>query len=119
MAKTPASPAPADVPADAMLIRRTRLNDNDAAGRPEYDNWTRKLGLLEELRHFDAGVYRRLMAMAADFQAKAAETALEPGFPRIGLVNGRQLVDLLVEHWADIPPDFQERLGLKPGLVRV
>jgi restriction system protein len=55
----------------------------------------------------------------ADFQAKAAETALEPGFPRIGLVNGRQLVDLLVEHWADIPPDFQERLGLKPGLVRV
>jgi len=63
-------PGEGDVPADAMLIRRTRLNDNDAAGRPEYDNWTRKLGLLEELRHFDAGVYRRLMAMAADFQAK-------------------------------------------------
>lgn len=54
----------------------------------------------------------------ADFQKKAADVALEPGFPRIGLVNGRQLVDLLVEHWGDIPADFRERLGLRPGLVR-
>ena len=28
-----------------------------------------------------------------------------------------QLVDLLVAHWSDIPREFQERLGLKPGLV--
>jgi len=34
------------------------------------------------------------------------------------LINGRQLVDLLIEHWSDIPPEFRERLGLKPGLVR-
>lgn len=54
----------------------------------------------------------------ADYQAAAAEVALEAGFPRIGLINGRQLVDLLIEHWGDIPPEFQERLGLKPGLVR-
>lgn len=54
----------------------------------------------------------------ADFQGSAADVALEPGFPRIGLINGRQLVDLLIEHWNDIPPEFQERLGLKPGLVR-
>ena len=54
----------------------------------------------------------------ADFQAAASDVALAPGFPRIGLVNGRQLVDLLVEHWSDIPPEFQERLGLRPGLVR-
>jgi len=55
----------------------------------------------------------------ADFQGAAADVALEPGFPRIGLINGRQLVDLLIEHWTDIPPEFRERLGLKPGLVRV
>jgi len=55
----------------------------------------------------------------ADFQAAAADVALQQGFPRIGLVNGRQLVDLLVAHWSNIPPEFQERLGLKPGLVRV
>lgn len=54
----------------------------------------------------------------ADFQNAAADVAFAPGFPRIGLVNGRQLVDLLVEHWNDIPPEFQERLGLKQGLVR-
>ena len=54
----------------------------------------------------------------ADYQNAATEIALEPGFPRIGLINGRQLVDLLVEHWSDIPAEFRERLGLKPGLVR-
>ncbi len=53
----------------------------------------------------------------ADFQSKAGEVAIETGFPRIGLVNGRQLVDLLVEHWNDIPDEFKERLGLKSGLV--
>ena len=41
-----------------------------------------------------------------------------PGYPRIRLINGRQLVDLLVEHWYDIPAEFHDRLGLKPGLVR-
>ena len=54
----------------------------------------------------------------ADFQKTAHDVALEPRFPRIGLVNGRQLVDLLVEHWDDIPAEFRERLGLKHGLVR-
>lgn len=54
----------------------------------------------------------------ADYQGAATEVALEHGFPRIGLINGRQLVDLLIEHWGDIPPEFRERLGLKPGLVR-
>jgi len=53
----------------------------------------------------------------ADFQKAAFEVALEAGFPRIGLVNGGQLVDLLVEHWAEIPSDFKDLLGLKPGLV--
>ena len=54
----------------------------------------------------------------SDFAKGAEEIAIQEGFPRIGLVNGRQLVDLLVEHWNDIPGEFQERLGLKPWLVR-
>ena len=54
----------------------------------------------------------------ADFQGKARDVALEAGFPRIGLINGRQLVDLLIEHWNDIPEEFRDRLGLKPGLVK-
>ncbi len=54
----------------------------------------------------------------ADFQSAAHDAALDTKFPRIGLVNGRQLVDLLVEHWNDIPVEFRERLGLKFGLVK-
>ena len=54
----------------------------------------------------------------AEFQKTAADIALEEGFARIGLIDGKQLVDLLVEHWQDLPLDFQEKLGLKPGLVK-
>lgn len=53
----------------------------------------------------------------ADFRRSAYDVATEVGFPRIGLINGRQLVDLLVEHWKDIPAEFQSKLGLKIGLV--
>lgn len=53
----------------------------------------------------------------ADYQAKAFDIALEPGFPRIGLINGEQLVDILAEHWEDIPDDFKDKLNLKIGLV--
>lgn len=54
----------------------------------------------------------------ADFQSAASDVAVEVGFPRIGLINGRQLVDLLVEHWQDIPQEFRELLGLRIGLVK-
>lgn len=53
----------------------------------------------------------------ADFQKKAKEIAIEQGFPRIGLINGEQLVDILAEHWNEIPEDFKEKLSLKTGLV--
>ncbi len=53
----------------------------------------------------------------AGFETKASEVAMEKGFPRIELVSGPQLAGLLIEHWNDIPTEFQDRLGLKPGLV--
>ena len=60
-----------------------------------------------------------LVAERADYrEVVLSDVALEPGFPRIGLIHGRQLVDLLIEHRGDVPPEFRERLGLKPGLVR-
>lgn len=55
----------------------------------------------------------------AEFQSAASDVAIAEGFPRIGLINGGQLVDLLVKHWQDIPAEFQERLGLRIGLIRV
>lgn len=53
----------------------------------------------------------------ARYDKHCKEIALDPDFPRIGLINGNQLVDLLTEHWEDIPEEFQKKLGLKIGLV--
>ena len=53
----------------------------------------------------------------ADYASNARDVATEIGFPRIGLINGHQLVDLLMEHWDDIPEEFQEKLGLRRGLI--
>jgi len=56
-----------------------------------------------------------------DFQNVAEQTAVEPGFPRIGLINGKQLGDILAEHWNDIwlklPDEFKDKLNFKLGLV--
>lgn len=75
-------------------------------------------GTVKQLRQAIPSTGQGAFITTADFHSAAAEVALEAGFPRIGLVNGRQLVDLLVEHWNDIPGEFQDRLSLKPGLVR-
>ncbi|WP_157209194.1 restriction endonuclease [Mariniflexile maritimum] len=53
----------------------------------------------------------------ADYQKKAKDIAVENGFPRIGLINGNQLVDILAESWEDIPDEFKDKLDLKVGLV--
>ena len=53
----------------------------------------------------------------AGFDKKAKEIAVENGFSRIGLINGEQLVDILAEHWDDMPEEFKEKLNLKTGLV--
>lgn len=45
------------------------------------------------------------------YQEKASEVALDPDFPRIGLINGRQLIDLLVEHWNSLSEESRDRLG--------
>lgn len=74
-------------------------------------------GVVKQLRQAIPFGGQGAFITTADFQKAALEVALENGFPRIGLVNGRQLVDLLVEHWHDIPEDFQTLLGLRPGLV--
>lgn len=60
----------ATVPADAVLLHRTNLNDNDAGGRVQYANFAKSTEMLEKLRHFDAGVYRRLMSLDADLQSQ-------------------------------------------------
>ena len=53
----------------------------------------------------------------SDYAKTARAEAEEPGFARVGLINGEQLVDLLTQHWSGIPEDFRTQLALKPGLV--
>ncbi len=60
-------PAPAP---DAVRIKRTHLNDNDAGGRAEYANFAKSTQMLEKLRHFPPATYRKLMALQADFEAQ-------------------------------------------------
>lgn len=51
------------------------------------------------------------------FHHEAQKIALEPGFARIGLIDGENLVDILAAYWERIPEEFREKLNLKPGLV--
>jgi len=62
---------------------------------------------------------RGALITTADFSPKAVEIASEAGFAPVGLINGEQLVDLLVQYWGEIDEEFRARLGLKPGLVPV
>ncbi len=58
------------VPADALLIRRSNLNDNDAGGRVEYANFAKSTQMLEKIRHFSPSTYRRLVALNSDLQSQ-------------------------------------------------
>jgi restriction system protein len=78
-----------------------------------------KASVVRELRQAIPRDGQGAFITTADYQAAAHEIALDPSFPRIGLINGHQLVDLLIEHWEDIPEEFRRQLGLRPGLVRV
>ena len=57
------------------------------------------------------------LVTTTDYHQDARDAASSLQSPPVGLINGHQLVDLLIEHWDDIDPEFQEMLGLKPGLV--
>ena len=53
----------------------------------------------------------------SDFTKRAREEAGRAGFKRIGLINGRQVVDLLVEHYESLLPQMKELLNLRYVLV--
>lgn len=55
-----------------VLVQKSIIGDNDAGGRLQYVNYTKKTKMLEKIRHYDAGVYQRLQALNADFAAKGA-----------------------------------------------
>lgn len=60
----------APLPADAVKLKRTHLNDNDAGARVEYANFAKSTGMLDDLHHFPARTWRQLMALEADLKAE-------------------------------------------------
>ena len=53
----------------------------------------------------------------ARFNKKAREEAIKPGFKKIGLVDGNQLVDLLAAHYENLSEELQDKLHLRLALV--
>jgi hypothetical protein len=51
-------------------LKRTELADNDAGVRTTYINYTKRTGMLERLRHYSAGTYRRLIVLDRDLAAR-------------------------------------------------
>jgi hypothetical protein len=62
--------AGASPPAQATRLRISWLNDNDAGVRRDYTNFAERTGMVQGLRRFDPGLYRRLRELAADFAAR-------------------------------------------------
>lgn len=60
---------------------------------------------------------RGLFVTTSEFRTDARKASDESGFPEIGLVNGSQFVELLIEYWAVIQDGFKSQLGLRLGLV--
>ncbi len=58
------------LPEGAVRIKRTHLNDNDAGGRVEYANFAKSTGMLDDMHHYPARLYRQLMALEADLKAE-------------------------------------------------
>lgn len=51
------------------------------------------------------------------FNKKAYEEAIRPGYKRIGLIDGKQLVDIMVDHYENISQGLRDTLKLRRALV--
>lgn len=72
------------------------------------------------IRAFRSSVPERTQAAfvtTSDYTEKARAEAQREGFKKIGLINGSQLVDILVEHYDDLSDDMRARLNLRKTLL--
>ncbi len=49
-----------------ILIQRSTIGDNDAGGKVEYTNFTKRTQMLEKIRHYNPETYRRLLKLNQD-----------------------------------------------------
>ena len=57
-------------PFGPVLVQRSSTGDNDAGGKVQYANFTKSTQMLEKIRHYNAGMYRKLIALKNDFSAQ-------------------------------------------------
>ena len=72
------------------------------------------------IRQFRGSVPEKSQAAfvtTSDFTKAAREEAIREGYKKIGLINGLQLVDLLVEHYDALSLEIKERLRLRRTLM--
>ena len=53
----------------------------------------------------------------SDFNSQARDEAEKEGYKKIGLINGQQLVEILVTHYEDLPSEIKEKLNLHRTLI--
>lgn len=63
-------PPAAIAPFKPLLLQRTSISDNDAGGRVQYTNFTKRTQMLEKIRHISANTYRKLINLSADFKSQ-------------------------------------------------
>ena len=51
------------------------------------------------------------------YAKNAREEAVKPGFKQIGLIDGSQLVDILVDHYGNLSEELRDKLRLRRTLV--
>lgn len=72
------------------------------------------------IRDFRGSVPEKAQAAfvtTADFASTARDEADKPGFKKIGLINGQQLVDILVDHYDTLSTEMKEELNLGRTLI--
>lgn len=72
------------------------------------------------IKQFRSSVPERSQAAfvtTSDFNSAAREEAEKEGFKKIGLINGVQLVGILIEHYDDLDQAVREKLNLRKTLI--
>lgn len=76
----------------------------------------------KSIKHFRSSVPEKSHAAfvtTTDFYPKAVEEATKRGFKRIGLINGTQLIDILVVHYEALSAEMRDKLSLQRTLIPI
>lgn len=60
---------------------------------------------------------QRAIITKTNYQQVAYGQAIMEGFKKIGLINGSQLVDILIDNYDDLPQELKDKLGFRKILV--